>query len=99
MTLRFTLTAAVMFAVATPAFAANYVASLRDPAKDTKLVSSERMWSCDGVICVAGGDASSAAKRICSRLVKEVGPLVGFTAQGKVFAAEELAQCNASATH
>jgi hypothetical protein len=98
MIVRLTLIAAVMFAVVTPAFAANYVASLQVPATATKLISSERMWSCNGVVCVAGGDASSAAKHICSRLVKEVGPLSGFTAQGKVFAADELAECNASAT-
>lgn len=97
MSIRLTLAAAALFAIGTPAFASNYVASLQSPAKSAQLVSSERLWSCAGTTCAAGGEATSPAKRICSRLVKEVGPLSAFTAQGKIFAADELAQCNASA--
>ena len=90
------LTAALLLAA--PAFASNYVASLQAPAKASKLISSDRMWSCVGTSCAAGGEATSPAKRICSRLVKEVGPLSAFTAQGRDFSADELTACNASAS-
>ncbi len=97
MTIRLAVAAFALLGVATPALASNYVASLQAPATHAKLVSSDRLWRCDGVTCTADGGASSAAKHICSRLAKEVGPVTGFTAQGKVFAADELAQCNAAA--
>lgn len=97
MSFRLALAAVALFGLATPALASNYIASLQAPAKTAKLVSSDRLWRCDGATCAADGEASSAAKHICSRLAKEVGPLLAFTAQGRVFAADELAQCNAAA--
>lgn len=87
--------------VATPVAAADapsYVAELAAPSTSVKLVSSDRLWSCVGVTCAAAGPADSAAKRICSRLAKEIGPLKSFKARGRVFNAEELTACNAKAS-
>ncbi len=75
----------------------SYVAELASPSTSTRLVSSEKLWSCQGVLCAAAGPADSAARRICSRLVREVGPLKSFSARGRSFDQTQLAACNASA--
>lgn len=79
--------------------APSYTASLATPAAARQIVSSDRLWSCDGASCHAAGEASSPAKNICSRIAREVGALTGFTARGHVFTADELAACNARAGH
>ena len=79
------------------AAASNYQATLSVPAAQSKLISSERIWSCDGLACVAGGEATSAAARICARLAREVGPVASFTAQGRALDAAQLAACNEKA--
>ncbi|MDO9488316.1 MAG: hypothetical protein Q7J32_08070 [Sphingomonadaceae bacterium] len=79
--------------------APSYVATFATPAATTKLVSSERLWSCDGTTCLAGGDATSPARNICIRIAKEVGAVTGFTASGQAFTAEQVAACNERAGH
>lgn len=93
-------TLAASLLLAAPAFAAeapSYVAELAARSDSVKLVSSDRLWSCVGVTCAAAGPADSAAKRICSRLAREIGPLKAFSARGRVFNQQELAACNAKA--
>ena len=79
--------------------APSYVASLAAPAKVERLVSSDRLWSCSGTTCAAGGEATSPARNICSRIAEEAGLLLSFSARGRSFTAEELARCNARAGH
>lgn len=90
-------------AAGAPLFAASaapsYVASFAAPATTAKLVSSERLWSCEGATCLAGGDATSPAKNICVRIAKEVGAVTAFAAKGRDFSAEEVAACNERAGH
>lgn len=77
------------------AFAApSYVASFANPANVSRVVSSERQWSCEGATCLAGGAATSPAKHVCVRLAEEVGAVTAFSAKGRSFSAEELAACN-----
>lgn len=84
--------------IATPGFAAaaatSYSVSFAEPAASAPFVSSERQWSCAGVDCRAGGEATSPAKHICARLAKEVGLVTAFSAKGREFSAEEIARCN-----
>jgi|GEM_PF-1572762 len=83
-----------------PALAAPaYTASLAAPAGVERVVSSDRLWSCSGATCLAGGEATSPARHICSRIAKEVGALTAFAAQGRAFSVEEVAACNARAGH
>ena len=93
----------LLVATSAPVFTANaapsYVASFATPAATAKLVSSERLWTCAGATCSAGGDATSPAKNICVRIAKEVGAVTGFTAKGQDFTAEQVAACNERAGH
>lgn len=93
----------LMMAINLSAFAASaapsYVASLATPAGVTKFVSSDRLWSCDGATCLAGGAATSPARNICVRLAKEHGAVTAFATKGRSFSAEELAACNERAGH
>lgn len=91
---------AAAFVAQTTAFAApSYTASLAGPATAEKLVSSDRQWSCEGATCFAGGEATSPARHICSRLSKAAGPLTGFAVKGRAFSVEQVAACNAQAGH
>lgn len=93
----------LLVATGAPLFAASaapsYVASFAAPTTTPKLVSSERLWSCEGATCLAGGGATSPAKNICVRLAKEVGAVTAFAAKGRDFTAEEVAACNERAGH
>lgn len=88
---------AAAFVATAAAAAPNYQVTLSVPAPQAKLVSSDRLWSCAGLACVAGGEATSAASRICSRLAREVGPVASFTAHGRALDASQLAACNEKA--
>jgi hypothetical protein len=86
----------VVSASSTIAFAAapSYVASFAGPTDVSRLVSSERLWSCEGATCLAGGAATSPAKHICARLAEDVGAVTAFSVKGRTFTADELAACN-----
>lgn len=93
----------LLVATSAPVFVASaapsYVASFAAPAATAKLVSSERLWNCEGSTCLAGGDATSPAKNICVRIAKEVGAVTAFSAKGRDFTAEQVAACNKRAGH
>ena len=74
---------------------AYYRAELAAPSAEAKPIVSGTVFNCAGTNC-AGGKATSRPAIVCARLVKEVGPVAKFTANGKEFAAEELARCNGS---
>ena len=80
-----------------PAYAAEsrvyYTAELAAPVASVKTVVSGTVFNCDGTGC-AGRKATSRPAIVCARLVKEVGPVAKFTANGKELAAEDLARCN-----
>lgn len=82
-------------ALAAPA----YSASLATPTSVERVISSDRLWSCNGATCFAGGEATSPAKHICSRLAKQVGAVTTFNAHGRSFSADEITACNERAGH
>lgn len=82
--------APVFLASAAPA----YVASFAAPAATGQIVSSDRLWACEGATCLAGGAATSPAKHICVRLAEQVGPVTAFTARGRAFTPDEVTTCN-----
>jgi hypothetical protein len=80
---------------AAPTYVANFVA----PATIDRVISSDRLWACQGTMCLAGGEATSPAKHICARLAKEIGAVSAFSFKGRAFTDEQLAACNARAGH
>ena len=88
------------FTSSTSALAApSYSVSLATPVSVEQVISSDRLWSCNGATCLAGGEATSPAKHICSRIAKQIGPVTAFNAQGRSFSADEIAACNGRAGH
>lgn len=81
---------------ATPAQAGEgpfYRAELAAPAQPGKTVASGQVWNCTDTACVAGKGTSRPAI-VCARLVKQVGPVASFVANGKALEADALAKCN-----
>ncbi|MFA9201135.1 MAG: hypothetical protein ACEQR8_08105 [Cypionkella sp.] len=70
-----------------------YRAELASPVSPTKSIVSGTVFNCNGTGCAAG-KATSRPAIVCARLVRQVGPVARFTANGKDFAADELARCN-----
>lgn len=56
-------------------------------------IASGMAWKCAENVCTAG-EATSRPAIVCARLAKKVGRIESFTANGKPFAAEDLARCN-----
>lgn len=80
----------------TPANAAEgpfYRAELAAPAQPGKTIASGQVWSCNETACVSGKGTSRPAI-VCARLVKQVGPVASFVADGKALKADALAKCN-----
>ncbi|MEQ9661311.1 MAG: hypothetical protein RLN87_02045 [Parasphingopyxis sp.] len=65
------------------------------PAQSVNIIRSTP-WVCDGTECTTEGARSRPAHE-CIRLVRELGTAQTFTIDGEALAAEELAECNASA--
>jgi hypothetical protein len=73
-----------------------YVATpVTAPAK-ARLVTRATIWKCDAAGCTAGKSNSRDAI-ICELLVREVGPLSDFRANGAPLDADALARCNGKA--
>lgn len=70
-----------------------YRAQLSAPAAKTSTVAAGLVWKCAETSCAATKGTSRPAI-VCARLVKEVGPVANFTADGKALEAAELARCN-----
>jgi hypothetical protein len=96
--LTFGFTLLILGGAAAPAFAADghYRA---EPAATTvagRIVARDMVWRCGPADCVAPKGSSRPAV-VCAVLVREVGPLRSFSADGQPLAAEELEKCNARA--
>ena len=76
-----------------------YTATFATPGALDRIVSSDRLWACDGNLCLAGGEATSPARHICTRLAKAVGPIATFSFKVRALDAEQVAQCNLRAGH
>lgn len=65
------------------------------PAK-ASLIAGETMWKCNGGACTAS-KASSRDAIVCEQVVKQVGALSTFSANGTAFDEATLAKCNSRA--
>lgn len=65
------------------------------PARN-KLITRSTVWTCDAGGCVAS-KSNARDPIMCELLVREVGQLAAFRANGADFDAEALAKCNAKA--
>jgi len=80
--------------VATPAFAAGqFEAQPVTRAAHERFVAGDNAWRCGEAGCIAARNATRPAL-VCSRLVRAVGPLRSFSADGRPFDAAALEACN-----
>ena len=63
---------------------------------EARLVVRDTVFRCADSGCVAPR-ASSRAEIVCSALVREIGAVSSFSANGRSFGADELAACNRAA--
>ena len=73
-----------------------YSATLNNAAAQPRTVAGGVVWSCEGTNCSAPRGTSRPAV-ICGRLVRELGPVTSFAANGEALDADALARCNGSA--
>ncbi|GAA0735736.1 CC_3452 family protein [Sphingomonas japonica] len=83
---------------AAPAFAQTgyYTVTPVTAPAEGKLVTRSTVWTCDGAVCTAPKSATRD-KLLCELVVREVGALQAFRANGSDFDADTLAKCNARA--
>lgn len=72
-----------------------YSATLTAPAAAPRAVAGSLVWNCAGTACTAGRDTSRPAV-VCARLVRQLGPVSSFVANGRALEADDLARCNAA---
>ena len=96
----FIVAAAVAF-VASPAFASSaWTATPAKAASKQDFVAGSVIWSCNSSGCHSTSDPSGAdALTSCRELGRQLGQITAFSANGRVFTAENLAACNVSAKH
>lgn len=70
-----------------------YRAELAAPAGEARAIASGVAWSCTDTVCAAGKTTSRPVV-VCARLVKQVGPVESFVADGEALNEEDLARCN-----
>lgn len=73
-----------------------YSATLAAPADAPRTIAGGVVWNCAGTDCSAPRGTSRPAI-MCARLVREVGPVSSFTANGEALDATALERCNAAA--
>ncbi len=81
--------------LSTPALA-QYHAQPQARPPEARVIADDLLWRCGDGGCVASTNHSRPAI-VCARLVREVGALSSFTAQGRAFTADQLQNCNSRA--
>ena len=76
---------------------AYYRAELASPAPATQIVEKGLLWFCSQQSCSAS-ESNSRDAIVCSALVRKLGPLHAFSADGKAFDERQLADCNSRAS-
>ena len=94
MTRTFALLAAL--AVAAPASAATYAGKPAAPVAEARIIGHDIVWSCGAGTC-SGSTEESRPQVLCQSLAKKAGRLESFAVNGRAFAEEDLAKCNAVA--
>ena len=83
-------------AQAQPRSGSFYSATLTVPADAARAVAGGVVWNCAGTDCSAPRGTSRPAV-MCARLVREVGQVSSFVANGEALDAAGLERCNAAA--
>ncbi len=83
-------------AQAQPRGTAYYSATLAAPAEASRAIAGGVVWNCAGTDCSAPRGTSRPAI-MCARLVREVGAVARFAADGQALDAAALERCNAAA--
>lgn len=81
---------------ATPAFANGYSAAPTSAAPES-VIAKDVLFKCGADGCVAGRTSGSRPAIVCAALVREIGAVESFSADGAAFDAAALAKCNARA--
>ncbi|MCA1749044.1 MAG: hypothetical protein LC634_05745 [Sphingomonadales bacterium] len=89
------LTVGLLF-TATAGQAANYRVTLAEATGERTPVIRNAAWVCNGTEC-ATATARSGPANSCVHVVRELGPVTEFTADGEALSEDELAACNARA--
>jgi len=91
------LIALPLLAVSAPALAGSYYSAQPEAAPaSAKLVARDTIWKCGPDGCFAGKSNSRPAV-VCAVLVKQVGAVRSFSANGTALAPDQLEKCNAKA--
>ena len=93
--LRSALLIGTLAAIAAPAAAASYSATLTAPATG-RIVARDINWACGTTGC-RGATAESRPAVLCQALAKQAGKVEAFVVDGRAFSDGELAKCNAAA--
>jgi hypothetical protein len=89
-----TLVASGLFASA--AGAGYYTATPATPPAKPSLIAGSMIWTCHGGVCTAPKGTSRDAI-VCEQVVKRIGAVTTFSANGAAFDDSALAKCNARA--
>lgn len=73
-----------------------YNATLTTAAHAPRTVAGALIWNCSGTACTAPRGTSRPAV-VCARLVRELGPVSAFSADGRALEGADLERCNAAA--
>jgi hypothetical protein len=85
----------IVLALASPAAAASYTATLAVPATE-RIIARDITWQCGADAC-QGSTLESRPLVLCESLAGRAGKVDSFLADGRAFSAAELAKCNAFA--
>jgi hypothetical protein len=80
-----------------PALAGSFQAAPTARPAQAQFVARDSIWHCSDAGCVSTNATATRPAIVCSALVRQVGALTAFSANGRSFSAEELQACNARA--
>ena len=83
--------------VSTPAFASGFQAETTARPPQSRFIARDSIWRCTDNACVSSNETSTRPAIVCATLVRQVGALRSFSANGRAFGAGELQACNARA--
>ena len=87
-----------LFLLSAPAFAAGpFQAEPQTRPAQERFVARDSVWRCSEAGCISTNRTSTRPAIVCSALVRQVGALRSFSAEGRDFGAEDLENCNRSA--
>ncbi len=75
---------------------AYYTATLATAPDAPRAIAGSLVWNCSGTTCSAPRGTSRPAI-VCARLVRELGPVTAFVANGQALVGADLERCNAAA--